>query len=131
MASECSNCFFARTVPTDSGLPAGTITCNRNAPVIDINPPAASWPWQEVKPDYWCGDYSATDPNVYYQPSVGPTGPPGLTGNPGHDAASWTFSESAPSGGSDGNIWFQTFGGNAFKIFLKSGGSWVAVVAFP
>jgi len=134
MAVECSTCFFARSPPADSGLPPGTLKCNRDAPIINTNPPAATWPWPEVTPDFWCGDYSATDPNVYFKPFAGPAGAPGEMGDPGDDSrAQWVFSEAAPTAGDgeDGNIWFETSGGNARKIWLKANGLWFAQVAFP
>ena len=55
-------------------------------------------------------------------------------GDKGDDSrAQWVFNEAAPTAGDgeDGNIWFQTSGGNAFKIWLRANGLWFAQVAFP
>jgi hypothetical protein len=73
MVAQCSNCFFGRIVPADGSIDApvapGSLCCQRYAPQALLHTVTTSarslWLWPVVLDDYWCGDYSATDPGVY------------------------------------------------------------------
>lgn len=75
MVAQCSTCFFGRIVPTDGStetpIAPGSLCCQRYAPQAQPIQTGARplWLWPVVLPDYWCGDYAATDPNVYQSPS--------------------------------------------------------------
>lgn len=66
MTAQCSNCFYGR--PVDGILACVKLAPNSISAVGRHVHVMARW--LEVKPEYWCGDYAATDPNIYADTSV-------------------------------------------------------------
>jgi hypothetical protein len=130
MVDTCSTCYFCRPAPADTPLPAGNLTCR--APRAGFNAVDGGWLWPIVKPDYWCGWYSASAPVVYPTPS-----PIIVT------APQFTISQAAPSGGNPNDLWWKTPDAlppagetppatpQGSTLYQNIGGVWTAMIAFP
>ena len=109
MADSCNTCFFAYKT---FGASSNQYYCCRNAP--GAPPGSANSNWSPVDPTFWCGEFSASDPNIYGGVKVP------------------AFATAAPSTISDSaltqilSVALTTSGGNVLLIFTdnfqRSGG---------
>jgi hypothetical protein len=73
MTNQCSTCIFGQTVPTDSQLPPGSLSCNRNAPDATTASAPLFYPWPIVQADFWCGQ-GVSLTGVSFAPAINAVG---------------------------------------------------------